>query len=390
MADKSSRILLLDIIRGFALLGILLVNMPTFHSPDFLKTYYGITSTYHGPDHFLSLFYQLFIQMKFYPIFAFLFGLGFYLFIKKTNGLDLFIKRMNLLLMIGLFHLIFLWYGDILHLYAVTGLLLIFFHKLSSKKILYWAFTLLTFYHVLLGASVFLPTDNSTDPKVIMKKIDIYSTIYEDASYKEWLLYRIKIEVIPILTQLPIAMIPILGMFLLGLYAGKQKLFVYNDLNRLQIKIWCKWSFLISLPIILANGLIMSGFSISPVWEALTHFLTSLSGITLCIFYMSSLYLLLEHTTFKKRFIPFSYVGRMALTNYLFQTIVSLGFYRGFHLYEKINLVEGAVISILLFSSQLLFSYYWLTYFHNGPVEWLWRSFTYGKFVPFKKAKQRS
>jgi uncharacterized protein len=390
MADKSSRILLLDIIRGFALLGILLVNMRTFHSPDFLKTYYGITSTYHGPDHYLSLFYQLFIQMKFYPIFAFLFGLGFYLFIMKTNGLALFIKRMIFLLLIGLFHLVFLWYGDILHLYAVTGLLLIFFHKLSSKKILYWAFAFLTFYHALLGASVFLPADSGNDPKLIMEKIDTYVTIYEEASYKEWLLYRIKIEVLPILTQLPIAMVPILGMFLLGLYAGKQKLYVYNDTNRLQIKIWCKWGFLSSLPIILANGLIISDFSITPRWEALTHFLTSLSGMTLCVFYMSSLYLLIEHTKFKKLFIAFSYVGRMALTNYLLQTIVSLGFYRVFHLYEKINLVDGTFISILLFSSQVLFSYFWLTYFQNGPVEWLWRSFTYGKFVPFKKAKQRS
>ncbi|QNF30508.1 DUF418 domain-containing protein [Metabacillus elymi] len=390
MTDKSSRILLLDIIRGVALLGILLVNMRTFHSPDFLKNYYGITTTYHGADHFLSLFYQLFIQMKFYPIFAFLFGLGFYLFIMKTNGLSLFIKRMIFLLMIGLIHLIFLWYGDILHLYAVTGLLLLFFHKLSSKKILYWSFAFLTLYHVLLGASVFLPTDSGFDQHLIMKKIDTYSIIYEDATYKEWLFYRIKIEVIPILTQLPIAMVPILGMFLLGLYAGKQKLFVYNDSNRLQIKTLCKWSFLMSLPIIFANGLILSDLNISPVWEALTHFLTSLSGITLCIFYMSSLYLLIEHTTFKKRFIPFSYVGRMALTNYLLQTIVSLCFFRVFHLYEKINLVEGTFFSFLLFSSQVLFSYFWLTYFQIGPVEWLWRSFTYGKFVPFKKVKQRS
>jgi uncharacterized protein len=136
--------------------------------------------------------------------------------------------------------------------------------------------------------------------------------------------------------------------------------------------------------------LILSDLNISPVWEVLTHFLTSLSGITLCIFYMSSLYLLIEHTTFKKRFIPFSYVGRMALTNYLLQTIVSLCFFRVFHLYEKINLVEGTFFSFLLFSSQVLFSYFWLTYFQIGPVEWLWRSFTYGKFVPFKKAKQRS
>ncbi|MGM0875302.1 MAG: DUF418 domain-containing protein [Bacillota bacterium] len=391
MTTKSRRILLLDIIRGIALLGILLVNMRSFHSPDFIETYYGIHPQYQGIDTMIDRFFQLFIQMKFYPIFAFLFGLGFYIFIMKSKSTTIFIKRMICLFIFGLFHLVFLWYGDILHTYAVCGLLLIFFQKLPSRQILYWAVAFLTLYHLLLSASVFIPVHSSIDSEFISHKVSEYTAIYKEAPYIEWIFYRINIEVLPILYQLPIAMMPILGSFLLGLYAGRKKLYIHNNKNIDQIKAWCKWSLMISTPLVLANGLIMSSLiTIGQVEQGLTHLLTSVSGISLSIFYLSSLFLLTAHSKIVKLLIPFSYVGQMALTNYLLQTIVSVTFVRFFDLYEKISLVEGTFISLLIFSAQLLSSYFWLVYFQNGPAEWLWRSLTNGKFPLIKRNRKFS
>jgi uncharacterized protein len=290
------------------------------------------------------------------------------------------------LFIFGLIHLVFLWYGDILHIYAVCGLLLIFFQKLPSRQILYWAVAFLTLYHLLLGVSLLIPVNSSIDSEFISHKVSEYTTIYKEAPYIEWIVYRINIEVLPILCQLPIAMIPVLGLFLLGLYAGKQKLYIHNNTNLIQIKAWWKSSLMISMPIVVANGLIMSSLiTIGQVEQGLTHLLTSVSGISLSIFYMSSLFILTAHTKIVKLFIPFSYIGQMALTNYLLQTIVSVSFVRFFDLYERISLVEGIFISLIIFSAQLLISYYWLAYFQNGPGEWLWRSLTYGKFVPFRK-----
>lgn len=389
MIQNNRRIPLLDIIRGIALFGILLVNMQSFHSPHFKKIYYDITISYHGLEEWLSFFFQLFIQMKFYPIFSFLFGLGFYLFISKTNGITLFVKRMAFLLIFGLLHLIFLWYGDILHLYAITGLFLIAFHKLPDRQLIYWAFSLLAFYHVLLGASIFISVEDSTVSHQQRQNVSNYFSVYSDAPYLDMVLYRIKVEVLPILFQLPIAMIPILGMFLLGLYAGRKKLYTHNNTNHMFIRKLWKISFVISMPLVLINGLfITSYFDGGSNGKNLVVFLTSLSGITLSIFYMSSLFLLTEHKKIASLLHPFSYIGRMALTNYLFQTIISICLVRFFNMYGKIGLFSGTIISLLLFYAQFIISYLWLTKFLNGPMEWLWRSLTYGEYLPFKKEKK--
>lgn len=384
MSEKSSRILLLDIIRGFALLGILIVNMPSFHSPEFIKTYYSIPANFQGIERAISLFLNLFIQMKFYPIFAFLFGLGFYLLIQKFMNTTLFISRMICLFIFGLFHLIFLWYGDILHIYAICGLVLLFFQKVSSEKILTWSIVFLTIYHLLLLISVFFPVQTSTDSEKISNIISTYTTMYTEAGYVDWLVYRFQIEVLPILFQLPLTMIPILGYFLLGLYTGKKELFVLNEINRFFIKKCWKYSLIISIPMVILNGL---SFFIQNVHvkQGLSHFFTSVSGLSLSIFYMSSIFIVQSYPSIYKFFKLFRFVGQMALTNYLLQSIVSISFYRIFHLYSEINLVEGMIITLVIYCAQIVFSYYWLTYFYYGPAEWLWRSITNGKLQPLKK-----
>ncbi|KKI90202.1 hypothetical protein WQ54_19630 [Bacillus sp. SA1-12] len=384
MNDHQNRIQLIDIIRGFALFGILLVNMQSFYSPEFIEMYYGKTKTYYGLELILALFFQLFIQMKFYPIFSFLFGVGFYFYYNKTNGINLFIRRLLILLMFGLFHLVFIWYGDILHLYALTGLFLIFFHKLSNRSIIYWAFFFIVLYHVLLGASIFYIPNEAQFNKHLFENIVLeYTSVYMEASYPEWLLYRLKIEILPILLQIPFAMIPVLGMFLLGLYTGKKQLYVHNENNDFQIKRIWTWSFIFSIPFLVVNGIILtSTFSLGLSAEGLSQFLTSISGIIMSILYMSSFYFLTKKT---RALFLFRFIGKMALTNYLLQSIICISFYRFFHLYGEIGLLQGTLFSFILFSGQLLFSYYWLIYFHHGPFEWLWRCFTYGKLVPFKR-----
>lgn len=122
----KERIADLDYIRGFALIGILLVNMPLFSGAEY--------QTYTGADRVIRLIFDLFVQAKFYTIFSFLFGVGFYLFVSralvKGYSLNLYKKRITGLLLIGLVHLIFFWKGDILAIYAVSGFLAVpFFRK---------------------------------------------------------------------------------------------------------------------------------------------------------------------------------------------------------------------------------------------------------------------
>ncbi len=102
---------------------------------------------------------------------------------------------------------------------------------------------------------------------------------------------------------------------------------------------------------------------------------------------MTSLALLFQRSEWQPRLMPLSYVGRMALTNYLLQTVVctTLFYGYGFGLYGKIGIAGGIFLTVVIYALQIPLSKWWLTHFRFGPMEWLWRSATYLKLQPMKK-----
>jgi uncharacterized protein len=134
MQKRADRVVSIDIIRGFALLGIFFVNVPMMQSVMSFDTKSGFEAI-------IRLLYDIFIQTNFIPIFSFLFGVSAYYFMRsqEKKGLahrKLFWKRTAWLFVFGVIHYIFIWFGDILHSYALIGLLLPLFYKVSPKKII--------------------------------------------------------------------------------------------------------------------------------------------------------------------------------------------------------------------------------------------------------------
>jgi uncharacterized protein len=391
------RMVTLDIIRGFALFGIFLVNMPTFHSPDFMKSMYGIPSDYSGLDQWIDVFFALFVDMKFFTIFSFLFGLGFFIFMSRAEekGLRmnrLYLRRILALLLFGAAHLIGLWFGDILHTYAVAGLLLLFFYKRKIKTMVIWAFSLLFAINVLFSLMLLIPasfleaTESTSASSMLYGSMEEYLHVYEHAGYAEWVSYRLGTEVPAILANLIPALLPVLAMFLFGLAAGKAGIFRDVDKHLPFIKKISILSFVISIPLVVILGMYMTkAWDLGVKQEFVVQVFTSLSGLTLCSFYISSLTLLLRKEKWQEKLRPLGYTGQMALTNYLMQTIVSVGLFVGFGLYGDISLWMGTVICLVIFPLQLAFSTWWLKRFRFGPFEWLWRSFTYLRFQPMAK-----
>jgi len=379
----QDRIVLIDVIRGFALLGILFVNMKSYYSPEFIQSLYKINPNVKGFDKILHIFYQTFIEMKFYPIFSLLFGLSFYLFLRNGFHVILYTRRMMILFFIGLIHLIFVWYGDILHVYALTSILLLLFYQVSSKTILYWGFALLAVYHVYISCNSFLPTFTLIEKSDYSNMLSTYLSIYKQSSYFEWVLYRINIEVIPVLLQFPFIFVPVLAWFLLGLYIGKEGIYKRTPSNLNKVKLWWKISLIVA-PVFLILSLLAHIFL-----PGTLYLLSSLSGIGLTILYITSIYIFFNHRFVKKVLYPLRYVGRMSLSNYLFQSVFLISFFRIFDLYNKINLSEGFIITILFFLIQLIICKYWLSYFHQGPVEWIWRSLSIKKVSPFIKNTEK-
>lgn len=140
----SERFAILDILRGFALLGICMANFPEFSLYNFLPQEVKSSMSTAAADNITRWLLYIFVDGKFYTLFSLLFGIGFSIIIrnaerKGANGFRIFYRRMGLLLVIGFMHLMFIWSGDILMLYALLGMLLPLFRRMSDKGLLRWA-----------------------------------------------------------------------------------------------------------------------------------------------------------------------------------------------------------------------------------------------------------
>ncbi|TYS14143.1 DUF418 domain-containing protein [Rossellomorea vietnamensis] len=392
----SDRIVTIDIIRGFALFGIFLVNMPAFHSAEFLRSFNAVEADLSGVDYWIDLFFALFIDMKFFTIFSFLFGLGFYIFMSRAEQKELKVTPLYLRRILGLFlfgaaHLIFLWFGDILHTYALTGLLLLAFYKRKIKTMIIWAFSLLLVINALFSLTLLLPSGlleefQEMNVTAYNAQYDEYVDAYTTAGYGELISYRLGAELVPLIFNAIPAMIPVLAMFLFGLAAGKAGIFRPDTQHLGLIRKIRTISFLISIPLVALLALYkLEIFGEGVKNSTYVQVFTSLSGVTLCFFYISALTLLLRKNQWQKRLRPLGFAGQMALTNYLSQSIICVLIFVGLDLYEEVSLWAGTLIALAIFSAQIIISYFWLKKFQFGPFEWLWRSFTYGKFQSMKK-----
>ncbi|CAM4100879.1 membrane protein [Bacillus manliponensis] len=378
--QNNERIHSVDIIRGFAILGIFLVNWPVIAGIESRE----LTGVYEGVDSYIRLFYDLFVQTKFYTIFSFLFGLGFYIFMTRAEEKTdrpklLFVRRLLVLLLFGFLHYVLLWNGDILHTYALCGFFLLLFYKRQPGTILVWAIILLVLSQIFMFLTslilFFIPPEELGElaaPVIplqdwILQVQDRFTEFYSEA-----------------LPSFLIMFPEILALFLLGLYAGKKDIFRRAKELDAQLKKWQIITFIASLPIL---GIMIFYFSKVDSYAPMKMSgLTMLSGKTLFIFYIVTLLRLLQHEKWQKVFKPFQYVGRMALTNYISQTVITL---LVFGLLVKMDIVfplwGGTLFCIALFILQIFISRWWLAHYQYGPLEYVWRLGTYGKKMPLKK-----
>ncbi|WP_158735983.1 DUF418 domain-containing protein [Alteribacillus sp. YIM 98480] len=391
----SERILTLDFIRGMALLGILFANMAFFKSPVFqLQSLPGeLASLPPEPLNQWSVFsIDMFIVGKFYPMFSFLFGLGFYLFYERLRekGLDarkVYSRRLFFLLTLGVIHLIFIWSGDILHTYAITGFLLLLFIQRKPKTILIWSIALLIGSAFLLGGLMIISNlvvayqEGTSFEQNAQNAVNTALSTYSSGSYLSILSFRVSHEVPLVLSNLILSIPNILGLFLLGLYIGKRDYIRHAD-NHFSF-----WKNLLLITLIsggllsilyacLKNGI----FSLAP-WlsTGLAEGLNIIAGPLLMLFYISSAVLLFRKPSVEKLLKPIALVGQMALTNYLFQSVICIFIFYGFglQLYGRIDAANGMLITLIIFAVQTLLSWFWLNNYHQGPMEKVWRKVTY-------------
>ena len=362
---SSERIELIDIIRGFAVFGICLVNVPEMAGNGVI-----FQSGYEGGDALVRLLFDMFVQSKFYTIFAFLFGLSFHLFLRSAERRGLKpgaagARRLGALLAFGAAHLILLWHGDILLTYGLLGFLMLPFIRRKDSTLAGWAWSLLgvaIFIHVLLGLlTLMIPVGALPEPSF--------------ASGHPGIADRIDYLTSDVVANLFFYGVEVLGLFLLGMYAGRRGWFLPGAVPARRLA-RIQWT---SLAIGLLAALPMAiDYANEPVYYfELKYLYIFLSGKALAVFYVTTL-MRLAGGSRAGRLKPLAAVGRMAFTNYLTQTIITLALVHALEIgVGELPLAATLLWSIALLALQTAWSVWWLKRFRMGPFEWVWRLCTW-------------
>lgn len=397
---SSERFVILDALRGFALWGIAMANFPEFSLYTFMSTEDAAALPLSEGDRLLRYLLYFLVDGKFYTIFSLLFGIGFSIILENVtrkggNARSVFYRRMIVLAVIGLLHLMFVWSGDILLLYALLGMLLPWFRKLSDRNLLAIGFALLVVPVVIDFACEITQTDLSAAVVQIQQGYCAKFGI-TDANFAYWLhdarnygeVFQFLIQGAWVRMQEFIdgnRYFKVLGLFLLGYYIGRQRLYAHLEEQATWLKRVCTMGLSVGFPVSLLYA--YSAMN-NHLWGAAVHAILYLFGVyPLALAYVSGICLLfLKHPDWLI-FRWFAAPGRMALTNYIGQSVVGmLVFYGiGLGLGSEISLFITELIVMLVYIVQQSFSSFWLSIFRFGPLEWIWRMLTYGHWIECRK-----
>ncbi len=400
----TQRILTIDILRGFALLGILLVNMEFFNQSA-LNLMADLKPPASPLDQAARWFIAFFAEAKFYTTFSFLFGLGMVIQMGRAEERHarfgrFWFRRMLVLLGFGLIHAYLFWPGDILILYSVLGVSLLLWRKARPRTTFIWAFVFLVIPLVINGALWGLvkmgemAAGAEEMERVFAQQVADYAAqaveadrIYATGSFLEITQQRAR-DMNFMFFIWPFLGFNVLAAMLLGLYAGKRGIFddIPGHLPFIR-KAWL-WGLVIG---VIGNAMYIyfseqSNRAMPSLANLLSLVGQSFGAPALAIFYMTSLILLAERSAWRHRLAPLSLVGRMALTNYLAQSFIcTMLFYGyGFGFYGSVGAAGGIMLTVVIYAAQVLWSGWWLRRFRFGPAEWLWRTLTYGKRQPMR------
>lgn len=384
-ADKRN--LAVDALRGAALLGVLLINLDS----GFRGSLFAHILSFHThpgwANHVTDLVLAWVFEFKAFTLFSLLFGVGVGIQSERAafgriNASNFLVRRFAVLLAIGLLHMLLIWNGDILMLYAVCGLLLIPWIGCRAR-------TLAVLGIAIVVLSPYLPFFGSLFPteEAMRAQSDLATRVYAAGSFAEIMVLRFN-EAVHFIAPLLIGSLPrTFGLMLLGVSTWRVGLLQRPAEHRKLL-----------LAILVIAGSLGALTTTLELWAkesskqppAALDWLYPYSVVLLAFAYGAGLLLCFRaapdgRTGWLTR--TLAAAGRMALSNYLAQSVIfTLTFY-GLGLFGKLGSAAAALFGLTVFVAQLVASEWWLERFRFGPAEWVWRSLTYGRWQPMKAAE---
>ncbi|MEJ0101286.1 MAG: DUF418 domain-containing protein [Bacteroidota bacterium] len=428
--NQSERILIIDALRGFAILGILLMNIPGFGLAGVAGSDPTVLNEQGTINFKLWYFIEWFPEGTQRAMFSMLFGAGILLFItrleKRLDGIkpaDYFIRRQLWLMFFGLIDIyLLLWWGDILFDYGCYGLIMFAFRKLSPKGLLIGAgicFLLMSarenreFYQdkkIISRGEIAAAIDTTKTKLTERQKEDLDAMMdFKESNTREKKLNRVNRAIrhttgdyetlyefrtdiyLKVITKYlyagvwDVLLFMFLGMalFKTGILIGEAPIKLYWILTIVGLGLGLTVSYLRLQPLLQYN------FNFYDYTKNVAAEVYTLSRTLRSLGIFGAIMLLYKSGWVKWLFALMRPVGQMAFTNYLTQSLIcGLFFYGiGWGMYGKLQRVEVYYFVLSVWAVQIVWSHAWLHYFRFGPMEWLWRSLTYWKKQPLRKEK---
>lgn len=402
LQPTSERMIHLDVLRGFALLGILIVNFQWFTRP--VQTLVmGSEPGLQGLDLVVDGLIIALAEGKFYALFSMLFGAGFALMMgraeqRQVKFWGVYLRRLLVLGLFGLAHMLLVWSGDILFIYSLCGFFMVLlFRRTPLNRLWKWA---IVFWSIpallsLLLAGLLLMA--SADPELeqsiragfeselesVNAAIVQAEAINRDGRWIDNVGQRAN-DARFLIGSAIFWVSPVLGFFLLGRWLVQSDRLAHPDQHRLFFRRWRSRGLLFGLPLAAAATVLLYGQNLimpsAPV--AVGGVLMMLASIFLSLAWLSMV------TLGADRLAWLAPAGRMALTNYLMQSLAWtwLFYGHGAGLWGLFPRWSHLLLALGFFALQVLFSHWWMQRFRFGPAEWLWRSLSYLNVQPLRRS----
>ena len=399
----------MDVLRGFAILGIFIANLSGF-------SWYNEGDHLTGPmllpelDHKMGFLHHMFIEGKFYSIFSLLFGWGIALQFKRAdangiNALPTVRRRLLFMLLLGAIHLL-IWPGDIVFFYALLGFILLPLRKLSNKTLVITGAILILSPILLYAAKmqwswVNTPAGFLND---MGQKVDgrlngstseaDFMNLLKNGSWWDNLKANISGFFFRYGYLFFVSRVPkVLGVFLIGYALGRSDFYKNIAQYKKTVYIIIILGLLIGLPANYYLARYMTYF-MGDYWMLKTKGLYqtiayALGVVPLALAYVGLFMISFQAKPGKQILGILAPVGKMAFSNYIMHSLIGNFVFLGAGLgyMGQVGPVYYTLFGVGVFIIQIILSTIWLKYFNYGPVEWLWRSATYKKWQPMQKKK---
>jgi uncharacterized protein len=382
----SERIDAIDALRGVALFGVLAINLVTEFRVSIFEQFLGPVRPVSPIDRAVESFLMVAVDMKAFALFSLLFGVGLAIQFERLaanpNRIRLLVRRLVILLAIGLLHLVLIWNGDILTEYALAGFVALPF-LFGPRRLLPLAAL------VCLGLYPAMPwlVPNGVFPgaAAMIQDVAEANRIYGTGGFVEILAFRIR--ELPLIIPLHLYVFPrTVGLFLFGAWAWRSAVLknpaAYGSLMLVVAVVGVSLG--LALTLINANAF----FTL----RGANMVAGSLATIVLALGYAAAVIGACSTLAGKALFCWAAPLGRMAFTNYLAQSVIFGWIFYGYGLglFGRLGASIALAIGLGVYLGQIIFSAWWLRRYRFGPVEWLWRTLMYGVAQPMALSMGRA